>query len=218
MADNLKNNLRMKRTAELVNAGMPVSRAMREAGYTEGSAKALTVTKSKDWATILERELGDNMLAKEHKKLLKANRLDHMVFPTGPKTEQERQDLIDADINKAQADGSNYIPKEYMTDDDIKEMLEGVGCTLRRIAHGEQSRHAYFWAPDNRAKKDALEMAYKLKNRFAPDKVFVPIAPNPETENLVLGVLDLFVKRAQADQDGGRVINITPEPEPDGDQ
>lgn len=196
---------------------MPISRAMLEVGYSPASSKNVIVTRAKDWPALLEKGLNDNMLIKEHKSLLKSTRLDHMTFPTGPKEEKDRQAIIDSDIAKAQKDGVEYVPKDYMTDGDIKEMLDSVGCTLRRIVHGEQSRHAYFWAPDNRAKKDALEMAYRLKNRFAPDKVFVPVAPNPEMESLVLGVLGAFVKRAEG-EDGGRVIDITPEPDGDGDR
>lgn len=200
-------NIKMRKVAELVKQGMPVSRAMVEVGYSKNSASQVSVTKTKDWATLLDRGLSDNLLIKEHKTLMKAGRLDKMEFPPGPKDAHALE--LQRALDRSKPDYTGEI--EYLTDKDITEMLLASGCTVRRIVHGEKMRHVYFGCPDNRAKKDALEMAYKLKNRFAPDKVFVPIAPNPETENLVLGVLDLFVKRAQADQGDGRVINITQE-------
>lgn len=131
-----------------------------------------------------------------------------MEFPIGPRDEREKEEWQSMDKAK-----EYYNPRqapEYLTDAEIKEVLLASGCTVRRIVRTDKMRHVYYGCPDNRAKKDALEMAYKLKNRFAPDRVFVPIAPNPETENMVLGVLGVFVQKAQGPREGN-IINITPE-------
>lgn len=63
------------------------------------------------------------------------------------------------------------LAKETLTDTDIKEMLASVNCTVKRIVHQEMSRQVYYWSPDNRARKDAIEMAHKLKGSYAPVKV-----------------------------------------------
>lgn len=189
-------SIKLQRTAEEVKRnGGNISKAMRTVGYSKASAGNVSVTRSKEWPALLEKVLGDDILVKEHKNLLKSATLDHMVFPLGPRDNEERKTRIAEDILRADKLGTTYIEKDYMTDGDIKDLLESVNCTLRRIVHGETSRHAYFWAPDNRAKKDALEMAYKLKNRFAPDKIIMPILPDLGTESAVFNVLNVFVQK-----------------------
>ncbi len=32
------------------------------------------------------------------------------------------------------------------------------------------ARHVYFWSADNKARDGALDMAYKLKGKYAPEK------------------------------------------------
>ena len=120
-----------------------VSKAMREVGYSPNTAKnPQTLTNSLGWEELLEKYLPDAELGQVHSNLLKACNIDHRTFP----------------------------PK--MSNEGIKKVIESVGgCTLVRIAEGEQAKHAYFWIPDGPSRKSGLDMAYKLKDRYAAQKI-----------------------------------------------
>lgn len=128
------------------NPSMGVSTALREVGASEHAIhNPQVITQSKEWAEILDEYLPRAELGEVHRGLLRASRIDHLVFTR---------------------DGEP-------TDEEIIVMLKDINCMVRKIVHGEQARHVYFFAPDNRARKDALEMAYKLRGDFAGDKAQV---------------------------------------------
>lgn len=120
-----------------------VSKAMKEIGYAPNSAKnPQTLTNSLGWEELLEKYLPDSELGRTHRDLLKACSIDHRTFP----------------------------PK--MSNKGIKETIESIsGCTLIRIAEGELAKHAYFWTPDGQSRKSGLDMAYKLKGKYAAQKI-----------------------------------------------
>lgn len=119
-----------------------ISKTMREVGYSKNTAKKPSnLTDSKGWEELMEEYLPDKDLAEKHQELLGATRLEHMVFPKNVK------------------------------DKIIKELLESVNCNVRKIQHGDQANHVWFWAKDNIALKSGLEMAYKLKGKYAPEKI-----------------------------------------------
>lgn len=119
------------------NDGKSVSKAMREAGYSEGAAhNPHRLTKSKTWDELMEQYLPDKKVAQVHKQLLEAKYVDHMVFPLA-------------------------TPEE-----EIRALLKSTGCTVRRFQHGETAIHCWFWAPNTKAQKDAIELVYKLKGRL----------------------------------------------------
>jgi hypothetical protein len=99
-----------------------------------------TLKKTKGWQYLLDHFLPDQLLTEKHRELLEATGIDHMVFPLG------------------------------ISDDEIKEFIAGANCKVKRIMHSETQTHIWFFCPDNTARKNALEMAYKLKGRFT-DKV-----------------------------------------------
>ena len=157
-----------KRTLE--NGGV-VSTAMLESDYSPAMAKnPQKLTTSKGWLELVEHHLGDSVLAEKHAELLNSSHLDHMNFPTGPKNEQEKEEYIAKARQKADEAGKEYEETEYLSDDEIKQMLSEVNCKVRRIVHRETARDVYFWSADNKSRKDALDMAYKLKGNYAPDK------------------------------------------------
>ncbi len=122
--------------------GGNLSRAMKDAGYAPAVAKnPHKLRETKGWQLLMQEHLPDKTLAEHHKKLLNSKRIEHMVFPCATK------------------------------DKEIKELLESVGCTVRKIQHGEMAIHVWFWAADNRALKDGLDMAYKLKSKYAAQKL-----------------------------------------------
>jgi len=137
----------------LAENGGNMRKAILEAGYSQEVAdNPQKITESKTWNEIIEDLLPDGELTQKHKELLNSTRIDHMVFGLGPKKNAEKKE-----------------GEDVLSDEDIVEMLAEVNCKVRRIVHGEQARHVYFWSSDNRAKKDALEMAYKLKGRYTDE-------------------------------------------------
>ncbi len=127
------------------------------------------ITNSKTWTELMEIYISDDDLSQKHKELLNATRLDHMVFVTGPRDEKEALRIDDEAREKATKEGKEYKTIDYITDEDIRQMLADVSCKVRRIVHSETARHVYFWSADNKSRKDAIEMGYKLKGRFGTD-------------------------------------------------
>lgn len=174
VSEHVKNKHRRVLTILAENGGvMPMGKALQKAGYSATVAKTPgKVTNSRSWQELLQEQLPDSLLAEKHNELLQSKRLDHMTFPpfnTKSKQDgQEGEDFADSDVNTGENHGEN------LTDTDIRELLKDVSCTVRRIVHGEQARHVYFWSSNDKAKKDALEMAYKLKGRF-DEKVNIDI-------------------------------------------
>lgn len=165
-----------KAIANVVENGGNVSRAMMDAGYTPATANTpQKLTESKAWKEIMEESLPDNFLAEKHVELLNSSRIDHMVFPLGPKDEDDIN-FSGAKVKKEGEDKpETEMPEEYkerttLTDKEIIEMLAEVNCKVRRIVHGETARHVYFWAADNMARDKALDKAYKLKGSYAAEK------------------------------------------------
>lgn len=165
--------------------GGNVSKAMREAGYAPATAhnpEKLTTTPA--WKDLMEKHLPDSLIGETHESLMKSQTMDHMVFPLGP-VEQDDKNFSGGKNKKNKtadddAQPEAVMPEEHkerttLTDKEIIEMLLEVNCTVRRIVHGETSRHVYFWSPDNNARKNALELAYKIKGRFAPEKHVVAV-------------------------------------------
>ena len=57
-----------------------------------------------------------------------------------------------------------------MTDKMITDLLATVNCTPQKFQHGDTANHVWYWAADNKARKDALDMAYKIKGRYSAEK------------------------------------------------
>lgn len=151
----------------LAENGGSMRKAITAAGYSQEMADNPTrITDSKTWGEVLEQALPDSRLTETHDALLKASRLDHMVFGLGPKKNSDKKE-----------------GEDVLSDEDIGSMLEEVNCTLRRIVHGETARHVYFWSNDNRSRKDALDMAYKLKGRYGDENT--PRSPHGNTYNFI---------------------------------
>lgn len=115
-----------------------ISKSMRQVGYSKNTAKNPKIlTESKGWETLMKKHIPDNLLAKKHHELLNSMEIGHMVFPVA------------------------------VTDQEIIDLLATVNCTPQKFQHGDTANHVWYWARDNKAIKDALDMAYKLKRRYA---------------------------------------------------
>lgn len=138
----------------LENRGKSVSKALKEAGYSDAYSKNPDqFKKTKKWKDLMEQHLSDDTVAETHGKLLKAHYLDHLVFPL------------------------------FLEDDEIILLLDEVGCLVRKIKRGDTQVHVWFWSPDNRARKDAVDMAYKLKGKYAPEKLELKKRPLEHLSN-----------------------------------
>jgi hypothetical protein len=85
-----------------------------------------------------------------------------MVFPLGPEEETDEE----SGEEESEGDGE----RTTLTDKEITHMLKEVNCVVRKIVHGRTARHVYFWAADNKARTGAIDMGYKLKGKYAPEK------------------------------------------------
>jgi hypothetical protein len=106
------------------------------------TANAIAVENLQKPAIInaIQDALPDDLLAARHLELLNASDIDHMVFPLN------------------------------MMDEDITDLLKENNCTPKRFMHSETQTHVWFFSADNKARKDAIDMAYKIKGSYAPEK------------------------------------------------
>jgi len=156
------------------NPALSVAEAARAVGLPESVAThPATITNTPEWSELLDEYLPQGEVLETHRGLLRASRVDHMIFADGPKNEAECAAFIAGRNAKLKPEENPYTRDDVLTDDDIRAMLDEKNCTVRRISRTEQSRHVYFFSPDNRARKDALEMVYKLRGSYAADKAAV---------------------------------------------
>jgi phage terminase small subunit len=130
---------RQEKAAQLYieNGGKSASAAMRDAGYSEATAKNPNkLTSSPTWDDLMDKYLPDKKLVDVHKKMLNAFKLEHMVFPLG------------------------------MEEQDIKKLLNSVGSKPKKIKHGESAIHVWYWAPDQTARAKSVELGYKVKGKL----------------------------------------------------
>jgi len=172
---------KMLENAKLKTGKKSMGKIMEEAGYKRGYAKnPQDITKTKVWDKVLTTILSDERLGKVHDGLLNAGTIMHYEFPDPE--------------NKPSMSKEKKKEKKPITDEEIKEIIESVpGCKLIYIKRGRWTDPvAYFRAPDERVVKDALEMAYKLKGKFAPEKVEIT-DPNAKS----LADIDNDIKEAE---------------------
>lgn len=157
---------------------------MRKAGYSVSTSHAPTkMTKTKGWNLLIERDgLDDDSLTKVHVELLRSTTLDHMVFPP---LRSKKKEPSDTDAEELFHEGA--MDGEVISDAEIIQLLADVNCTVRKIVHGETSRHVYFWSSNDKSRKEALDMAYKLKNKF-------PAQEHKVEGRLLIGHLLKFVE------------------------
>jgi len=156
----------------------PVGEILREAGYSESVSESPTlVTDSPTFQELLETYLPNKDLAETHRKLLTSRKLDHMVFPVYNDPEAgipEEGDIPDEYLEEQAHGGAlkrshKVVEGSVLTDDDITALLAEVNCVVRKIVHGDQTRHVYFWADNVMAQQKALELGYKMRGLLSPD-------------------------------------------------
>ena len=134
---------------------IPLGQILIRAGYSEIVAKSPTlVTESKGFQELLEEYLPDDEIQKVHREVLSSKYIDHMVFPLA------------------------------VTDEDIIELVESVGGTVKKFQHSEQATHVWFWAPNPKVRLDAVKLAYQIKGQLSKNDT--PPAGN-NTYNTFIG-------------------------------
>lgn len=117
--------------------------AMIDAGYSRSYAESSNIKTKKSWAQLMEEYLPDTLLADTHHELMKASKLDYMLFSS------------------------------EISDEDIYTLLQSKGIVPKKIIHGVAGTHVWFFLPDNKIRKDAIELGYKVKGKMAAEKIEV---------------------------------------------
>jgi len=141
--------------------------AMIAEGYSHEYARKGSLPKSKTWTKLIEERLSDDKLSNIHNQLMVAKRIDYMLFTA-------------------------EIP-----DPDIYELLESVNCTPKKIVHGVQGTHVWFWSPDNKSRKDALELAYKIRGKMSPEVVRIEGGLQSKTDAELAEIIRAETKKLQ---------------------
>lgn len=149
-----------------VNGGN-LTKAMKVAGYSaEVSKRTDKLTKTKGFKELMEEYLSDEDLAKAHRELLNAGFIERIGF---------EKDIEDEDI--------------------LDVFKKAKGCKVLYIRHYKDSEKiAYVQVIDNNARKNALEMAYKLKGSYAPEKsVQLQVKVNLEQQEKINKAIDEII-------------------------
>jgi hypothetical protein len=88
----------------------------------------------------MEQYLPDDILAEKHRELLEAKEFAYFVFP------------------------------KKMKDEDIIARVEEAGQKVVVIRDSQMGKMAFYAVDNTRAKKDAIDLAYKIKGKNAPEK------------------------------------------------
>lgn len=175
--------MRQRKAAKILleNGGKSVRKAMKEAGYSDTMAdNPQKLTNTKSWQELMDEYLPEDEIAKKHKELLNAAELTAYHYAV----KGEKDELPDRE--------------------DIKAAIESVpGCrVIHWQEHWDGSLTVHFQAPDNRTRKDALDMAIKLRGKYAAEKFEVtdPIAKlsNAELAAKIAGLKAHLLKKKPA--------------------
>lgn len=88
----------------------------------------------------IQDAIEDALLYQHHIQLFKAKKVDYFTFP------------------------------KDMSDEDIVKHVNEVGIKVITVRTTDKSKMAFYAVPDAQAIKGALDLAYKIKGAYAPDK------------------------------------------------
>lgn len=166
--ENLKNKL-LEKTKKNVGK-VSTSKLVEEAGYSPKYASSGRFKTTQTWQQILDEVLPEAFLAKKHKELITSGYIQHYIFPWVG--DQEVEEAQEPQGHGGSLKRKKAKKKRGLTHEEIKAIVEQVpGCKLIYIKEDKyMGQVAFFQAPDNKTQKDALDMAYKLRGTFAPEK------------------------------------------------
>lgn len=131
--------------SKMVENGGNMGMAMIEAGYSKSMARnPYKVIESKGFQYLLAKYLPENLVLKTHRELLRAVKLGNYIFP------------LEA------------------TDKEIKKIIGKVsGFKFIKTQRNKKYIKVYFTAPDFHSRKDGVDMAYKIRGQYSPEKIDV---------------------------------------------
>ncbi len=120
--------------------GKSVSKAMRDAGYSDAYAKnPQQFIATQKWQKLMKKYLSDDLLLKKHKRLLDSHRIQQQYF--------------------------NY----KITDKSITKIFRDNDFQVIGIKRFMKIAIIFYLAPDNDTQDKALDKAYKLKGYYAKE-------------------------------------------------
>jgi len=149
---------KQKKLAELVVANIgkdgkeikPLGELVVEAGYSMLSANRPTqITKSETFQALLDRLMPEDRVVKAHNDLIKAGTVQNIELP-GEKTDTEIKGEL-----------------EEMGGYKIITIVRKPGSNIARV---------YYIQPDSNTRRGAIDMAYKLRGSYAPEKQEIAVA------------------------------------------
>lgn len=162
---------------------LPMSKAMIAAGYSPSYAKNPKQFMNTKSAQELEQKyLPDELIAERHHELLNAADIQHYNFPRLHYTKTKQR-------------GKTKIDKNELTNEEIKEIVESVpGCRLIYVKRDWLGAWAFYQVPDHRSREKAIDMAYKRKGDYAPDKIQLVKRKYQDLSNAELAKLERTLK------------------------
>lgn len=122
----------------------PVGTLLKEAGYSDSvSLVPSEVTKGKGFRELLDEVIPESLVVDAHKSLLRATKIEHMVFPLD------------------------------VSDEEITELLASNGCMAKKFMHSETQTHVWYFVPDGFSRRAGTDMAYKLRGNYSAEKIEV---------------------------------------------
>lgn len=158
----------------MVEKGGSSADALRSAGYSKAIINnPARVFKSKGFAAVLDRAgLTDSFLAKKHKALINATRIEEKVFEA------------------VRVSGFGKRAKyRQVSDEFIKISIEGTedeptGCTIITINSAHGYKRVIFRHPDSVVQAKAMDLAYKSKGHMAPDKLDLTVQTELDEDDM----------------------------------
>lgn len=120
---------------------------MRELGYsTSYSESPSQLTRTKSWNVLMEEHIPDSLLAEKHRELLQSKQVNRFIFS----------------------------PK--LSDEEIIDIVNEAGFKVIVIRKSPMGKMAFYSVPNVRGIDRGLDMAFKLKNKYAPETMNVKFA------------------------------------------
>lgn len=141
-----KQKIAARKISENIRKGdsTPVGTILREAGYAPSTAEQTKmVTSGKGFRELLDEVIPESLVVDTHKSLLRATKIEHMVFPLD------------------------------VTDEEITELLASNGCMAKKFMHSDTQTHVWYFVPDGFSRRAGTDMAYKLRGNYSAEKIEV---------------------------------------------
>ena len=156
-ATTRKRNIRQEKTIQNYAKGMSKSEAMRKAGYKESYARSSAqLNNKKSWQALMDEYLPRDLVAEKHNELMKSVTVKEFNFP----------DTISEKDIKA------FAKSVSKTSTYVKEVVSKTNS--KGVPTSSSHRWVVFAViPNGMDVKAAIEMAYKLRGEYSPEKIEV---------------------------------------------